>query len=337
VLGVLGKENLKVAVIGLGKMGLVHSCILNVLPNVQLIALCEKKAIARRLFGGIFHGIQMVDDVEKLVGLDLDAVYVTTPIPSHFSVVKAIYANNVASNLFVEKTLASNHEEAKELCELADRSGGVNMVGYLRRFYVTFKMAKDLLSQNAVGTVSYFKAYSFSSDFLESKRNPGAMASRGGVLRDLGCHAVDLGLWFFGELQIASARLTSQVDSGSEDFFHFTIKNSNGLEGEFSVSWCMENYRLPDVGFSVYGSKGIMNVNDDKVELKLKDGKSRAWYRHDLDDNVPFLLGLPEYYREDLHFSESTIEGLSADPSFCSAAKVDEIIDQAEKRAHGSG
>jgi predicted dehydrogenase len=336
-LGVLGTEGLAVAVVGLGKMGLLHSCVLNVLPHVKLVALCEKSAMPRKLFKGVFDGVQIVDDVEKLVGLNLDAVYVTTPIPSHFPVAKAIYTGRVARNLFVEKTLASNYEEARELCELAHRFGGVDMVGYLRRFSVTFKKAKDLLSQSVLGEVSSFKAYAFSGDFVAGTGGLGMSASRGGVLRDLGCHAIDMGLWFFGELQVVSAELTSLPDSRSQDSFYFRVKNSLGLEGQFNISWCMDKYRMPDVGFSIIGSKGIMDVNDDKVELNLNNARSFTWYRHDLNDNVPFCLGLPEYYREDLHFTKSVMEGVSADPSFYSASKVDEIIDEAQKRAVKSG
>lgn len=326
-----------VAVVGLGKMGLLHSCILNVIPNVQLVALCEKSPVTRRVSKKIFDKISVVDDVEKLVGLNLDAVFVTTPIPSHFPVAKTIYTSGVARNLFVEKTLASNYEEARELCELGRRFGGVGMVGYLRRFYVTFRKAKDLLSQGVLGEISSFKAYAFSADFLTNTRDSGMSASRGGVLRDLGCHAVDLGLWFFGELQVVPTKRASSAGSDLQDMLSFKVKNSHGLEGEFDVSWRMENYRMPDVGFSIIGSKGNMNVNDDKVVLNPDKGQSSTWYRPDLDDNVPFMLGLPEYYREDLQFIKSAMEGLRADPDFYAASKVDQVIDEVEKGAAESG
>jgi len=95
----------------------------------------------------------------------------------------------------------------------------------------------------------------------------------------------------------------------------------------------MENYRLPEVGVLVRGSKGVMKVNDDRVDLKLDDGKSFAWFRHDLNDNVFFWLGAPEYFREDEYFVKSVLEGRNAEPSFYSASKVDYIIDQVRYRA----
>jgi predicted dehydrogenase len=326
------KEPIRAGLVGLGKMGLVHSCILKVLPNVQLTALCEKSRMTRRFLKKVFDGVPIVDDVEKFADFDLDAVFVTTPIPSHFAVAKIIYLGEIAPHLFVEKTLANNYSQAKELCGLADSFGGINMVGYLRRFYVTFGKARDLLSENAIGEVSSFKAYAYSSDFLGAREGVAAPGSRGGVLRDLGCHAVDLALWFFGDLRVDSVKPISPSNCGCEDYVSFNSSNSHGLEGQFSVSWRVEHYRLPEVGFSIIGSRGKMVVNDDKLELQMSTGDSQTWFRHDLNDNVPFWLGLPEYYREDLHFADSVAEHRRAEPDFHAASKVDEIISQAEKR-----
>ena len=334
VLEVLSGESLRVAVVGLGKMGLLHASILNVLPNVQLAALCDKGVIVRRFLKKIFKGIRIVDDLEKLSDLGLDAVYVTTPIASHFLVARTIYLTKIARNLFVEKTLASSYDKAKELCALAHRYGDTNMVGYVRRFAVTFKKAEDLLAQDAIGELISFKAYAYSSDFLGNRtRTP---ASRGGVLGDLGCHVVDLAIWFFGEFQLRSAKLASLTGDGSEDSAYFRVEKSNGLEGEFDISWCMENYRMPVAGLSISGSKGIIEVNDDKLELELNNGKSSIWYRHDLSDNVFFWLGGPEYFREDECFVRSVIEGDNAEPSFYTASKVDQIIEQIKNRADES-
>lgn len=331
---ILSRESLRVAVIGLGKMGLLHASILNTLPDVQLTALCDKSAMIRKFCKRVFEGVHLVGDVEELSNLDIDAVYVTTPISSHFFVIKTIYSKGIAHNVFVEKTLASSYDKAKELCELAQSFGGVNMVGYQRRLNVSFRKVKDLLTQGAIGEVASFNAYAYSSDLLGSGKNSKTSVFRGGVLRDLGAHVVDLALWFFGDLTVDSAKLESSIERDSEDSVYFRVKGSDGLEGEFNVSWCMENYRLPEFGLLIKGSKGIMRVDEDKVELKLDNGKSSMWYRHDLNDNVDFLLGAPEFSSEDQYFVKSVLEGCNAEPSFCTASKVDYIIDQVK---YGSG
>jgi predicted dehydrogenase len=329
-MAILSRKDLRVAVIGLGKMGLVHSCILNVLPNVTLAAVCEKSGITRRFLRRLFKNTPVCDEAERLSRLDLDAAWVTTPIPSHFAIVKLLYSEGIAGNIFVEKTLASNYEQARELCILARRFGGTNMVGYTRRFAVTFNKAKTLLDEDAIGEVSSFKAYAYSADFAEGGEDR-VGGSRSGVLVDLGCHAVDLALWFFGDLDVETARINHASNGGPEDSVHFEVKTKY-LEGEFDVSWCEPKYRMPEVGFVIGGSKGTLEANDDFVQLGLKDDEPVRWYRHDLNDSVDFWLGGPEYFREDQHFVNLSMNDKKADPNFECAAKTDEIIAKVKSR-----
>jgi len=314
-------ENLKVAIVGFGKMGLVHAGILNVLPDVEIVGLCEKSSLIRRFSKKLFKKLDVVDDVKKLENLNLDAVYVTTPIPSHFPVVKTILENKISSNIFVEKTLAQTYQEAQRLADLAKTGQSVTMVGYLRRFCVTFNKARELLQQDAIGEVESFKAYGYSSDFVGLEKQANVASCRGGVLRDLGCHVIDLALWFFDDLKVVSAKNSDQ----DLDSVCFNVEGSR-IAGEFDVSWQKRECRMPEIGLTMAGSKGKLFVNDDQVKLEPSEGSLSNWYRQDLNDNVPFWLGLPEYYREDLHFVKAVDRKLKAEPDFCSAAKVDRII-----------
>jgi len=193
--------------------------------------------------------------------------------------------------------------------------------------------AKDLLDEGVVGKPVSFRAYAYSSDFFGLKRNSKVQTPKVGVVRDLGCHALDLALWFFGNFRVEDARLESVVNDGSVDSAYFRVKASSGVVGEFNVSWCVDGYRMPEVGFFVEGSEGILNVNDDELAISLKDGKERKWLRHDLGDRVGFLLGSPEYYREDERFIEAVLGRKSVEPCFETATKVDRLIDEVLARA----
>lgn len=320
---------MKLAVIGLGKMGLVHACTLSLFPEVELTVLCDKSKLIRRFCKKMFHKTHIIDDIEKLHRFDINAVYITTPIPSHFLITDLIFQKEIADNVFVEKTLASTYEESNRLSELAKNSKGINMVGYMKRFSVVFTKAKDLLSGNSIGDVLSFKAYAYSSDFFnETASSKRASNGRGGVLKDLGAHVIDLALWYFGELQVDLTNLRVLNKRDDEEHIHFTVKNSGGLNGEFDVSWSQPGYRMPEFGLIIRGTKGFIKVNDDKVSLELKSGEQTTWYRHDLNDNVPFLLGAPEYYREDSFFIKSVLNSNSIESDFKQASEVDYIIDQ---------
>lgn len=319
-------RKLRVGVVGLGKMGLVHASVLSVLPSVEVVALCEKSGMLRRFFRKVFKNVLLVDNVLGFSDGNLDVVYVTTPVPSHFMVARVVYSSKIASNLFVEKTLAGRFSESRELCALARESAGVNMVGYLRRFYVTFGKAKSLLEQGSIGELSSFRAYAYSSDFVVEK-NAESSAVRGGVLCDLGCYAMDLALWFFGDVEVKPESVVRVSGVDREEAVRFELCRKDGFSGVCDVSWLIKDYRMPEIGFSVEGSKGVVQVNDDSVELRLNDGSSRRWLRHDLSDSVPFWLAAPEYYREDEYFVRCVLEGRDAEPSFNSASKVDRMID----------
>ena len=324
-------NDLKVAVVGLGKMGLLHSSIINVLPNVQLVAICDKSWLMRRVAKKIFRTPLITESVDKLANIGLDAIYVTTPIPSHYSIIKDIYEKNIAHNVFTEKTLSSTYEESKELCEMSRDHTGLTMVGYMKQFSVTFKKAKELVGQGILGQLVSFNAYAYSSDFVEAKKGSSVSGARGGALEDLGSHVVDLAIWFFGDLTVKSARIESRFSTTSIDCANFKVKGLNGLEGTFEVSWCKEGYRMPEFALVVTGANGVLSVDDSAVKLKMKNTQQRVWYRQDLDDSVKFLLGDSEYFREDETFFQSLIQQSNVESNFQTALKVDSLLEEVRR------
>ncbi len=321
-------QKLRVAVVGLGKMGLLHAAILSSMSDVQLVALCDQKKILTKLAKKVFNQeISVVNNIQALSNLNLDAVYVTTPIPTHYRVIESIFDEKIAQNVFVEKTLSCDIEDGKKLCLKAKQSNGVNMVGYQKRYSVTFLKAFSLLKEEAIGELKSFKAYAYSSDFVGLKKEAAAkiFASRGGVLRDLGSHAISLAFWYFGNLRIIPEQYnnTTGLISGETIGFHSKVGN---LEGFIESSWCKEGYRMPETGVNIEGTRGTLLVNDDKVEVKFNSGDLKRWFRQDLADIVNFVLWSPEYYREDQNFVQCLLDGRLPDSDFLEAFRIDEII-----------
>src|SRR5665647_2528054 len=319
----MGLRKLNVAVVGVGKMGLVHASIFNTLPNVELVALCDTSTLIRKFCSKLLSGVKIIDDIAKMSDLDIDIVCVTTPIPSHYSIINSLYSTQKSPNIFVEKTLSSSYSDSEKLCELARNSGRADMVGYMKRFGVTFNKAKELLEQGAIGSILSFEAHAYSSDFFGLSNPSQKSSSRGGVLSDLGSHVIDLSLWFFGDLQVQP---NQNPGEGIQNTVQFKVKNSDSVEGVFDVSWIKDGYHVPEFGLLIKGSKGTIVVDDDVVKLEPESGKLIKWHRHDLSDNVGFLLGAPEYYREDAYFVESILNKVTAEPSFVTASKVDRVI-----------
>jgi len=325
-------NSIRVAVVGLGKMGLVHATILNSMPNVEIVGICEKSHLLLKIVKSLFKKAKTVDDLSKLADLNLDSVYVTTPIPTHYPIIKEIFSQHIVNNVFVEKTLSSDFEKSTELFKLVENVNGVNMVGYMKRFAVTFAKAKQILAEKTLGGVVSFDAYAYSSDFSDVSASSSRSGSRGGALSDLGSHIIDLAQWFFGDLQVASASMKSLTGGLWEDEADF-VTLASGLKGNFHVSWCKDEYRMPSFGFKIMGDKGLMEVDDYCVKLNLKNLEHKVWFKHDLNDHVAFLLGESEYYREDETFIHSTIAREKPEPSFKTASGVENVIDHVNKEA----
>jgi len=324
------KKELRVGVVGLGKMGLLHASILNTIPNVKTVALCESKPIVSHFARKSLKDIKIFEKISGFSTMKLDALFVSTPIPSHSNIINELYAIG-CTNIFTEKTLTARGEESEKICELTRKVGGINMVGYMARFAIPFQKARQLLKSGAIGDVLSFQGYAYSSDFIGI---PEKSYLRGGVLRDLGCHVLDLALWYFGDLTLINAVIEPQAPVNGESSAKFHVSGNNHLEGEFDVSWCQKGYRIPDYGLIINGVKGSIEVNNDRVKLVI-DGKQEIWYRADLDDSVPFLLGAAEYYREDAAFIDAILNNNPAEPDFITASKVDRFIDQVKIKAGG--
>ena len=326
---------IKVAVIGLGKMGLLHSSILNVLENSEVVALCEKSWMVRRYASKIIPGISLVANVEQLAEMGPDAVYVTTPQATHYPIIKTIYNKKIACHVFVEKPLATTYAEARELYELASPVKGINMVGYNRRFSVTFGHAKQIVENGVLGELVSFEGHAFSSDFRGANLGTPSSA-RAGALGDLGCHVIDLSLWLFEPIEANSGLLDLNDNDKPVDWVRFKIRsleNHAPLEGELKISRCMENYRLPEMALDIKGTKGSVKVDEDKVTLELNNGESSLWHKHNLSDYVPFFIGGTEYVREDACFINAIANGTVIESDFRAASRVEAIIEQVMNRA----
>jgi predicted dehydrogenase len=324
-------KKLKVGVVGLGKMGLLHASILNVMPNVQLAALCDKSWLMRKLAKSTLKELIVTDKLSDMSNLNLDVIYVTTPIPSHYGIVKEIYIKDIARNVFVEKTLSSRYTQSEDLCRLADNSNGHTMVGYMKRFSVTFRKAKELLDQGVLGSLVSFDAYAFSSDFFGVQRDS-VSSARSGVLEDLGSHVSDLALWFFEDL-FSSISVSSSF-AQKHDSVYFEVVCSNNFKGKFDISWVKEGYRMPEFQLMIRGTKGTIKVDDNELVFALEGEPPRTWHRQDLGDHVAFFLGESEYFRENDHFIKSIILNSKSEPSFQTATKVDYLLEQVRNKAN---
>jgi len=57
----LTNRTIRIGIVGLGKMGLLHASIMNTIPDVQTVAICESKALLRHFAKKAVKNIKVVD------------------------------------------------------------------------------------------------------------------------------------------------------------------------------------------------------------------------------------------------------------------------------------
>jgi len=331
-------NTIKVGVIGMGKMGILHTGILSALDRVKVTAVAEKDDTLRNYLRGIIHDMNIYDDyITMLNREDLDVVYITTPVSLHAKMVKDCINNGV--NFFVEKPLAVNMQECRDICASVSKDL-INAVGFSKRFADTFAKAKDIITNDVLGDLIYVKGTMYLTQVFSSSKGWRFKRSEsgGGVLLELASHLVDMLLWYIGDIKSVVAVSKSYYSREVEDFVHAILRFKDDLIGYLDASWSMRNYRLPEINIEVHGSNGTMLVNDDYIRvtldninrdidgLRLREGITTI-YKQDLFKGVPIDIGGVEYTREDMHFIECIKEKRQSVINVFEASKVQAVID----------
>ncbi len=333
---------MNVGIVGLGKMGLLHTGILNTIPEVKITAITEKESLIANYVRGAMPNVSVYDDYQDMINSGkLDLVYITTPISSHFPIAHECIENKI--NFFIEKPLTKNLEESKILCEKLKNSDLIHSVGYNRRFIDTFARVKTLLDSKILGNIFEVKSSMYVSNIFSKTKGWRSKkeVSGGGVLLDFGSHLVDLLLWYFGSIKKVSGNIKSVYSGEVEDFAHMKMEFSNKILGELDVSWSVRGYRIPEITLEIKGSDGSIRVNEDYIKISLekpKSGFSEAGttiYKQELNQGVLVDLGGPDYTKEDLHMVDCVKNKRQSLVNVFEASKTQSVIESMYSAAKG--
>lgn len=326
-------DKLRIGVVGAGKMGMLHAGIFNTLERSKVVAFAEKDRLVSSALEKYLRDIHVYRDFEKMFSKEmLDVVVITTPVFLHKEMVEK--AIDYDLNIFVEKPLAKNSMESRELL-LDDSSKNKTLVGYCRRFMGTYQFVKKVLEEKLLGDLIYFQSQLFVSQCFGNGKgwqyNP--EESGGGVLMDLGCHAIDLFHYYFGNIGSVHGLAKFYFNENVEDFTSINIKFKNDLKGSLQVSWSVRNYGLPELKVVLYFEHGEIVVTEKYVEIYSEvktdyfDKGISTLYKQELSGNVEIDLGGPEYTKEDAHLLNCIDNDCETICNFKEAAKTNFVLE----------
>lgn len=295
----------KVALVGLGKMGLSHLAVFRAHPDVDVVGVCDSSSMVLDVLAK-YTGVATFTDLNTMLEVTYpDALVVATPSHLHASMVRSALARGI--HVFCEKPFVLDLSEGSSLAAQAAAEGLVTQIGYHNRFVAAFAEMKRLIDSGAVGTITHVLAEAYGPVVLKptgtswrSKRSSG-----GGCLYDYAAHPVDLLTWYFGEVTAAQGTIFGRVFSAeAEDEVYGTLRFANGVTGQLSVSWSDPAERKMSTKITVWGTRGRLYADRQEVRAYLTDkatppeGYQQGWnvrYTTELTEQVWYYLRGEEY------------------------------------------
>lgn len=247
---------IKVAVIGVGQMGKNHARVYSQLKGVKLIAvsdLNEKagKEVAEKCKCNFYSDYNEMLRMEKL-----NAISVVVPTAQHKEV--ALDVINAGVNLLVEKPLAFDIEEARQIINAADKKGVKLMVGHVERFNPAVQKLKQIIASGKLGDITSIVA-----------RRVGLFPPRirdANVVIDLAVHDIDICNYLLNkEPKEIFAKAGKALTNKREDYADIFLKYDD-INALIQVNWITP---VKIRTLAVTGTKGYAELNYITQELRL--------------------------------------------------------------------
>jgi len=273
-------SELRIGVVGAGHITTEHLKVLNAQNDVKLSGIFARTRARAEALACNFDQLIVYDTLEKLIHDGrIDALLVLVSADQIYSVVKGLCRCGIP--LFIEKPPGLSPKETKELADLAEEHGVVNMVGFNRRYYSVFhKGLEKIKAHGALLGVT-----------IEGHERFWKIAGRvSPLIRDHwiyanSTHTIDLLRFFGGEPSEMHSLVSSHIETGGDQFLA-TMRFDSGALGNYSSHWYspggwavrlfgegvtvefkpLESARWIDVQFQSH------DIAPDEVDLAFKPG-----------------------------------------------------------------
>jgi len=266
-------KNLKIGIIGGGRIGKVHAINLSTrVAGIEVAVMADPFADEKLEAFAADLGITRVikDYKEILRDVDIDAVLICSPTDTHADISQE--AALAGKHVFCEKPLDQDPEVIRKTLEVVNRAGVVFQIGFNRRFDHNFRALRQAVVDGSVGDVHLLRITS---------RDPAPppveyVRVSGGLFMDMAIHDFDMARYLTGSevvrVHAAGAVLVDPAigREGDIDTAITTLWFKNGALG------VIDNSRKATYGYDqraeVFGSKGAaQSANDTPSTVRISD------------------------------------------------------------------
>lgn len=210
---------LRIAVIGTGHLGKIHTRLLRQQTDAELVAVVDPDPNVRESVAAEFRVPGLVHHGE-LRGR-IDAAVVATTTDSHYEVARDLLADGV--HVLVEKPITARVAEADELVALADERNCVLQVGHVERFNPAWRAVASYVRRPRYIEAARTSSYTFRSTDVS-------------VVLDLMIHDLDLVLSLVRSPLVDLDAIGGTIFGPHEDMAHAHLRFANGCIANLTAS-----------------------------------------------------------------------------------------------------
>jgi predicted dehydrogenase len=274
----------KIKPLRLGIIGLAHDHVHGVFqnrsnPDIEIVGIAEPDTALVTRYVNQYHLDRKIiySSTEELIAkAKPEAVSVFTSISDHIKVVRICAPHKI--HVMVEKPLAINYQQAKEMNDLSRKWGIEIITNYETTWYPVTKDAytktivdnligeprKMVIHDGHKGPIEIGCSKDFTNWLTDPDRNGG------GAIIDFGCYGTDLISYFMnGERPTSVTAITQQIKPDiypKVDDEATIIVTYPRMQGIIQASW---NWPVGRKDMEIYGKTGYI-VTTDNVHMKIR-------------------------------------------------------------------
>jgi len=245
----------KIVHVGAGYWG--KNIVRNLAEMGVLSHICDGSTETIARFRQIYPNISFSSDIdEPLSDESVSAFSIATPAATHFDLVKKCLI--AGKDVFVEKPLALQYDEGKELARLAAEKQCILMVGHILLYHPAILKMKQLMDDGVLGKIGY--CYS-------NRLNLGKVRKEENILWSFAPHDISvLNFLMNGPPDTVYASGEIILQPGIHDVTLTALKWKVGISAHINVSWL---HPFKEHRFVVVGDKAMLVFDDTRTTDKL--------------------------------------------------------------------
>lgn len=278
----------KVAILGAGFIADIHmESYHRFIPEAEVIAVYARNAEKAKAFSEKYHIPKWYNDIDAIIqNSGCDVVDICLPNYQHATTV--FKAADADKHIIIEKPLAITLEEADAMISACNKAGVKLMYAEELCFAPKYERVRQLVKEGAIGEIYMLK---------QSEKHSGPHTdwfydinlAGGGVLMDMGCHAIGWFRWMLNNAKASSvySTMSTVLHKGrtkGEDNSVVIVEFENGITAVAENSWAKHGGM--DDRSEVHGTGGVIYADLFMGNAAISYSKSGYGYAMEKADTT---------------------------------------------------